>query len=64
MQSLQQQPFYNQPLMVGGYTGSFAPNQMMSTRSRVGYGGTSSLNRDTMASQPTTPLSINSSINI
>ena len=66
MQSLQQQPFYNQPLMVGGYSGSFAPNGMLSTPSRIGYGGTSSLNRDNMQSgmSPASSLSINNSINI
>ena len=66
MQSLQQQPFYNQPLMVGGYSGTFAPNGMLSSPSRIGYGGTSSLNRDNMQSgmSPSSALSINNSINI
>lgn len=65
MQSMQQQPFYNQPLMVGGYTGSFAPNGMLQSRpSRLGYGGTSSLNRDTQNSPAPTTLSINNSLNI
>ena len=65
MQSLQQQPFYNQPLMVGGYNGSFAPNGMLQSRpSRLGYGGTSSLNRDTQNTPAPTTLSINNSLNI